>query len=94
MYLTQLHSLSGLSIFFLDVTGERTLDDILHHHRLPCEVGFPKERTIVMGERTINTTHLPNMTLTGTFDELHFLGFSVCDGMTQNDTRSVQRSNE
>jgi len=67
---------------FLDDTGERTLDDILRHHRLPCEVGFPKERDIVMGERTINTTNLPNLTLTVTFDELHFLGFSICDGMT------------
>ncbi|XP_052764414.1 uncharacterized protein LOC128206160 isoform X1 [Mya arenaria] len=52
----------------------RTIAEILQEQTLPCVVEFPKKTIITVGNRRINTNNIPEIDLTGTFDEIYLLG--------------------
>ncbi|XP_052763870.1 uncharacterized protein LOC128205877 [Mya arenaria] len=59
------------------VIKERTIAEILQEQTLPCVVEFPKKKSITVGNRIINTDNIPEIDLTGTFDEIYLLGNNI-----------------
>lgn len=56
------------------------LVNILSHHALPITVCYPRNRTISVKEKRVNTNSIPHMQLTETFDEVFLLGHYINNG--------------
>ena len=58
----------------------KDIQSIVKKHTFPVHVQFPKGRTIMVDGREIHTSHVPDMELLHTFDEMYLLGNIVVDG--------------
>ncbi|XP_053406518.1 uncharacterized protein LOC123547941 [Mercenaria mercenaria] len=54
-----------------EVAKEDQLYKILQNHPLPTLVEFPKDRVLTVGNRSMNTNHIPPIELTKRFDEVY-----------------------
>ncbi|XP_052252024.1 uncharacterized protein LOC127858783 isoform X2 [Dreissena polymorpha] len=63
------------------LSKDQTIKEVLDGYSLPCNVQFPKDRTISVGGQTINTNHIPKLQLQKSFDEMYLLGNFIMDGV-------------